>query len=90
MKEYEVKVVEEKIVYVEAESEDKAKELAKTEAIHEEPEFIDCKIISSIDLDDMDVNICGEHGCDGCLFQHWGDVETCKQEAARKNKTTFD
>ena len=85
MREYEVEVVEKKIVYVEAENEKEAKRLAETEAIHEEPDEISCKIISSIDLDEEQVNICGERGCDGCIFQHRGDIELCKQEAARKN-----
>jgi len=35
------------------------------------------------------LNICGEHGCDGCLYQHHNDIDICKQEAARKNKMTF-
>ena len=52
MKEYEVKVVEEKIVYVEASSEEEAINLAMTEAVSIEPDSIDCKIISTVDLDD--------------------------------------
>jgi hypothetical protein len=89
MKEYEVKVIEEKFVYVEASSEEEAMSLAITEAIFIEPDSIDCQIISAVDLDDMDISICGERGCDGCIFQHRGDIDLCKQEAERKNKTRF-
>ena len=89
MKEYEVEVVETKIVYVEAESEDEAIQLAGCEAVHVEPEAIVCKILSSVDLEDMDLNICGEHGCDGCLFQHQHDIELCEQVADRKNITNI-
>lgn len=80
MKEYEVKVTETKIVYVEANSEKEARRLAKTEAIHEEPEDITCEILSSVDLEDMDLTVCGELGCDGCLLQHLNDVELCRKE----------
>lgn len=89
MKEYEVRVIEEKIVCVEADSEDEAIMLASLEAVHEDPESIDCQILSAVDLDEMDMTICGEHGCDGCLYHLCHDIEVCKQEAARKNKTTF-
>lgn len=32
--------------------------------------------------------ICGADGCDGCLFQHTGDIEICKKQAklAREKK----
>lgn len=79
MKEYEVEVVETKIVYVEAESENEAKRLAKTEAIHTEPDDITCKILSSADLEDMDLTVCGEHGCDGCVLRYINDIELCKK-----------
>lgn len=86
MKEYEVKVVEERIVYVYADTEDDAIELAKTEAIHEAPDSISCQVISAIDEDDMDLTICGEHGCDGCFIRYSGDIEACKREAERKKE----
>lgn len=28
--------------------------------------------------------ICGEDGCDGCLYQHRTDIEVCEAEAKRK------
>lgn len=80
MKEYEIEVVEKKIVYVEAETKAEALELAKTEAIHEEPDTISCRVLSSIDEDDMDLTVCGQHGCDGCVFQHSHDLELCKNQ----------
>ena len=90
MKEYEVKVTETKIVYVEANSEKEARRLAKTEAIHEEPEDITCKILSSVDFDEMDLTVCGEHGCDGCFLRSLNDIELCKQSRRRKNDGISD
>jgi len=89
MKEYEVKVVKETIIYVDAKTENEAIELAKTEAIHEEPDSISYHIISAIDHDDMDLTICGAHGCDGCFLRYQNDIELCKQQAGRNNKITI-
>ena len=35
------------------------------------------------DSEDADLTVCGEHGCDGCLFQHLHDIELCRQEAQK-------
>jgi len=43
-----------------------------------------------IDMDiedpDEDLTVCGEHGCDGCIWQHCGDIEICKTEGVEKGE----
>lgn len=86
MKEYEIRVTTTTIVYVDAEDDAEAEKNAAIEAFGLQPDSVDCEIISSIDESDMDITICGERGCDGCLLQHSRDIEKCK-EVARQNKT---
>ena len=45
MREYTVKVVEEKIVYVEAETEEEAEQLAPEYAFSEAPDYIECYVL---------------------------------------------
>lgn len=52
MKEYTVEVVEKHIMYVEAKNSSEAMEMAKLEAIHDEPDEINAKIIEEKGGDD--------------------------------------
>lgn len=87
MKEYTVEVVETKIVYVEAENEDEAIMLAKTEAVGVEPDTIEGKIVRSEDDEEEPVTVCGEHGCDGCILQYAFDIEACERQAPRTEES---
>ena len=78
MKEYEVRVVQTMTVYVEASDEEEAIMLAETEAMRAVPDATECEILSSEDVDQEPLTICGEHGCDGCIFQHAHNIEACK------------
>lgn len=87
MKDYTVEVVETKIVYVEAENDDEAIMLAKTEAVGVEPDTIEGKIVRREDDEEEPVTVCGEHGCDGCILQYAFDIEACKRQAPRTEES---
>ena len=85
LKEYEIKVTTETIVYADGETEEEAMSAAEIEALYKtDPDKVSMEVLSVINEEDADITICGEHGCDGCLYQHSQNIDLCKQEAAKR------
>lgn len=79
---------------VDAGSEEEAEEKAEAAFANLRPEELvdnladsfvdDCYEIEDEDDEDSDLTICGEHGCDGCVFRYATNTDLCLEEARKK------